>query len=78
MSAPSHFATLNACGAPQSRPGASAQRPGGWETAAWATVKLAETESVADRLMLSGAVQQIAVDSGFPSLTRLVLSYAVL
>jgi hypothetical protein len=47
MSAPSHFATLNACGAPQSRPGASAEREtGGWETAAWATVKLAETESV--------------------------------
>ena len=46
MSAPSHFATLNACGAPQSRPGASAEREtGGWETAAWATVKLAETES---------------------------------
>jgi hypothetical protein len=45
MSAPSHFATLNACGAPQSRPGASAEREtGGWETAAWATVKLAETE----------------------------------
>jgi hypothetical protein len=47
MSAPSHFAMLSACGPPQSRPGATYERggeTGGWETAAWATVKLAETE----------------------------------
>ena len=36
---------LNACGAPQSHPGASAEREtGGWETAAWATVEAAEAE----------------------------------